>query len=292
MPSTCAAAATRAPDFVPLCGAPFAVFSVRAAGGPGQKVARREPCACPGGAFGRGKMTRPRVRCEERAGAPGACCTDWLAARLQPRPLNPLACPLHNQSKQSWALTCPSDWPPTLDGWFVPPPGAWTPRRIELGPLALGLPPPPMLPLEGLLRLTCRARADGLQTCHQRHQRKRLTTVKGGTEPQARIIENGTTNGIGVPPPECPTSPHAGSLTKCPASPFATAAEQDEVLALADAICELAHHHLEFGREGPGEDYIHRTAACDLIQIMPLSHRSHRMGPTRGQKDLEGVHSV
>ena len=40
-------------------------FSVWAAGGPGQKVARREPCACPGGAFGRGKMTRPRVRCEE-----------------------------------------------------------------------------------------------------------------------------------------------------------------------------------------------------------------------------------
>ena len=39
-------------------------------------------------------MTRPRVRCEERAGAPGACCTDWPAARLQPRPLNPLACPL------------------------------------------------------------------------------------------------------------------------------------------------------------------------------------------------------
>ena len=38
---------------------------------------------------------------------PGACCTDWLAARLQPRPLNPLACPLHNQSKQSWALTPP-----------------------------------------------------------------------------------------------------------------------------------------------------------------------------------------
>ena len=69
-------------------------FSVWAAGGPGQKVARRAPCACPGGAFGRGNMTWPRVRCEERAGAPGACCTDWPAARLQPRPLNPLACPL------------------------------------------------------------------------------------------------------------------------------------------------------------------------------------------------------
>jgi len=35
--------------FVPLRGAPFAAFSVRA-GGPGQKVARRKPCVCAGGA--------------------------------------------------------------------------------------------------------------------------------------------------------------------------------------------------------------------------------------------------
>ena len=51
--------------------------------------------------------------------------------------------------------------------------------------------------------------------------------------------------------------PHTGSLTNCAASPFATAAEQDEVLGLAVALRELAYHHLEFsGWERQGKGYL------------------------------------
>ena len=73
MPSTCAAATTRAPPkwCLLLRSAPFAALSMRAAGGLCQKVTRPEPCACAGGGFGRGKMALPCVRCNEGgAGAP------------------------------------------------------------------------------------------------------------------------------------------------------------------------------------------------------------------------------
>ena len=78
MPSTCAAATTRAPPkwCLLLRSAPFAALSMRAAGGLCQKVARPEPCACAGGGFGRGKMALVCRACDatrvERA-RPGAC---------------------------------------------------------------------------------------------------------------------------------------------------------------------------------------------------------------------------
>ena len=108
MPSTCAAAADRAPDFVPLRGAPFADKSCGPPAGRAKKsrVAHRARAQA-GGAFGRGKMTRPRVRCEERAGAPGACCTEIGLLPACSLALSILLPDLYNQSKQSWALTMP-----------------------------------------------------------------------------------------------------------------------------------------------------------------------------------------
>ena len=72
--------------------------------------------------------------------------------------------------------------------------------------------------------------------------------------------------------------PHTGSLTNCPASPFATTAEQVEVLALADIAHATLHHHLEFtGWEGQGKGYVgpRRTHRATYLWIMLPTHRSH-----------------
>ena len=106
MPSTCAAAATRAPDFVPLRGAPFAEKSCGPPAGRAKKsrVASRAraqevpldvatwPCrACD---------ARSERACLEPAARIGLLLACSLA-------LSVLLPALYNQSKQSWALTMP-----------------------------------------------------------------------------------------------------------------------------------------------------------------------------------------
>ena len=83
-----------------------------------------------------------------------------------------------------------------------------------------------------------------------------------------------------------------------PASPFATAAEQVEVLALADAICDLAHHHLEsVGGKGKGRAMSDRDMRSESCTFAPLAHAALTAQPLKGSWEvgaarMQGAHCV